>query len=328
MWKTGVTIGKFMPPHRGHKFLIETALAQVEHLTVIVCEKKDDHIPGALRAAWLREIHPTAQVLLIDDYYDDDDDSSLWARLVIGWLGGVPDVAFTSENYGDTWAQEMGCQHVKVDLERANVPIGARFIRADPWAHWQWLEPPLRAYYARRIVVLGAESSGSTTLALHLAAHFNTVWVPEYGRDYCAERGIFDNYAWETGEFEHIAREQIRRENALAREANRILVCDTDAFATRLWHWRYFGHYSPRVDAIAFEHRRPDLYLLTDIDIPFVQDGLRDGEAIRHEMHREFVAQLEKQPVPWRLLSGSRQTRLREALEAIETAASKKSALE
>ncbi|RYG68746.1 histidine kinase [bacterium] len=308
-----------MPPHQGHKFLIETALAQVEELTVIVCEKKDDPISGALRAAWLQETHPAARVLLIDDYYDNDEDSQLWADLTIGWLGGVPDIAFTSEDYGDNWAKAMGCEHVKVDHARSNVPIGARYIRANPLANWRWLEPPLRAYYALRVVVLGAESSGSTTLSLDLAAHFNTVWVPEYGRDYCAQRAIFDNYDWQTGEFEAIAREQIRRENALAREANRVLLCDTNAFATRLWHWRYFGHYSPAVDAIAAEHRKPDLYLLTDVDIPFVQDGLRDGEAIRHAMHDEFVKELQQQDVPWVLISGSRDTRLQTAIEQVKT---------
>lgn len=318
-WKTGVVIGKFLPPHRGHKYLIDTAQNTVEHLTVIICEKRSDPIPGALRAAWMSEIHPQANVLLIDDYYDNDVDSALWARLTIGWLGGVPDVAFTSEPYGEHWAHEMGCRHVNVDFERQAVPISGTQIRANPFTHWHFLEPPVRAYYAKRVVVLGAESSGSTTLSLDLAGHFNTAWVPEYGRDYCAQRHIFDNYAWKTEEFEAIASEQIRRENALAREANKILICDTDAFATRLWHWRYFGHFSEKVDAIAFGHRRPDLYLLTNVNIPFVQDGLRDGEAIREAMHLKFVEELEKQDVPWRIVSGSRQERLLSAISFVES---------
>lgn len=317
-WKTGVVIGKFLPPHRGHKHLIDSAQSAVEDLSIIVCEKRGDPISGELRAAWLREIHPRARVLLIDDYYDNDVDSALWARLTIGWLGYVPDVAFTSEPYGEHWAREMGCQHIEVDFERLTVPISGRQIRANPLTHWNYLEPPLRAYYAKRVVVLGAESSGSTTLALDLAGHYNTVWVPEYGRDYCAHFQIFDNYNWKAQEFEAIAREQIRRENALAREANRILICDTDAFATRLWHWRYFGEFSAMVDEIAFSHRRPDLYLLTDVNIPFVQDGLRDGEAIRHEMHLKFIEELEKQAVPWKLISGSRQGRVAAAIEHID----------
>ena len=317
-WKKGAVIGKFLPPHRGHKFLIERALSEVENLTIIVCEKPSDGIKGELRAAWLREIHPQARVLLIDDNFNDDQDSALWARLTIGWLGAAPDVVFTSENYGPRWAREMGCAHVTVDFERQNVPISATAIRRNPFENWGFLEAPVRAHFARRIVVMGAESSGTTTLALDLAGHFNTIWVPEFGRDYCAQLGIFENYAWKSEEFETIAREQNRRENALAREANRVLIGDTNAFATRLWHWRYFGNFSAQVEKIAAEQRAPDLYLLTDVNIPFVQDGLRDGEAMRHQMHEKFIEELENQAVPWQLVAGSRPARLQFAAAQVE----------
>ena len=69
-------------------------------------------------------------------------------------------------------------------------------------------------------------------------------------------------------------------EDALARQANRILISDTDALATGIWHERYLSKKSAEVEAIAASHRH-DLYLLTDCDLPFVQDGLRDGESIR-----------------------------------------------
>src|SRR5881227_1635745 len=73
----------------------------------------------------------------------------------------------------------------------------------------------------------------------------------------------------QTMEFVHIAREQCRREDEAARQANRLLFCDTDAFATTLWHERYVGRPSPAVAAIA-AGCHPDLYMLTDVDIPFV----------------------------------------------------------
>ena len=80
----------------------------------------------------------------------------------------------------------------------------------------------------------------------------------------------------ETPEFVHIAAEQQPRENAAARQANRVLICNTNAFATTLWHRRYVGTDSPEVKAIAAQGRC-DLYLLTGDEIPFVQGGLCDG---------------------------------------------------
>ncbi len=109
---------------------------------------------------------------------------------------------------------------------------------------------------------------------------------------------------WVVHEFAEIAREQTRREDAAARRANRVLVCDTNAFATTLWHRRYMGGPSAEVEAIA-RAGRCDLYLLTGDEIPFVQDGLRDGEHLRRQMHRWFEEALAAQPVPWLLLRGS-----------------------
>jgi HTH-type transcriptional regulator, transcriptional repressor of NAD biosynthesis genes len=81
-----------------------------------------------------------------------------------------------------------------------------------------------------------------------------------------------------------------------------------------LWHRRYMGNQSAAVEEIA-NQGRCDLYLLTGDEIPFVQDGLRDGEHIRHEMHGWFETALQAQSVPWHLLRGSPQERLHHAVE-------------
>lgn len=315
--RTGVVIGKFYPPHRGHKYLIDTAAAQVERPTVMVCGKPEQLMPGELRAAWLREIHPHVTVLAIDDYYPDDD-SQLWAELTIDWLGGRPDVVFTSEAYGERYAQFLGCRHVAVDPARLAVPCSGTAVRADPLVMWEYLEPPVRAYLAKRVCVVGAESTGTTTLAKDLAAYYRTAWVPEYGREYSEVRLARGDLAdWTTEEFVHIAAEQCRIEDTATREANRLLICDTDAFATSIWHRRYLGHRSPECEAIAAT-RRYDFYLLTGNEIPFVQDGTRDGEHIRHWMHNTFVEELERTGREHVLLSGSREKRLARAVEVID----------
>src|SRR6185369_6545469 len=86
---TAVVIGKFYPPHQGHRFLIETALAQSSEVVVIVCERATDTIAAELRAAWLREVCPAAKVMVVEDVYDERD-SVLWAELTRRWLGRTP----------------------------------------------------------------------------------------------------------------------------------------------------------------------------------------------------------------------------------------------
>ncbi|WP_425615265.1 AAA family ATPase [Anatilimnocola sp. NA78] len=314
-YQTAVVIGKFYPPHRGHHFLIETAFATSARVHVIVCAKPSDTIPGDLRGDWLREVHPTADVMVIDDRYDEHD-SRVWAENTIRWLGHAPEVVFTSEDYGDAYARHMNCAHVQVDKARARVPCSGTMIRRDPYAQWQFLAPPVRGWFSKRVCVLGAESTGTTTLAEDLAATLQTCWVAEYGREYSAMKHARGETTWQTSEFVDIAREQSRRENEQAKQANRILICDTNAFATTFWHRRYMASRSSTVEAIAAAGKC-DLYLLTGDEIPFVQDGLRDGEDIRHEMHRWFETALANQPVPWRMVSGSRQERIEISLRAI-----------
>ena len=316
--KRGLLVGKFYPPHRGHHFLINTARAQVDELHVIVCGKPEQRPSGELRAAWLQEIHPDVRVMLIDDTLDPDD-SQLWAEHSIRWLGFAPDLVFSSEDYGDRFAHYLGCRHLQVDKARQAMPISGTQVRTDPLACWEFIEPPVRGYYARRVCLVGAESTGKTTLAQALAVHYHTTWVAEYGREYTEIKlahGAGDQ--WTSAEFTHIAATQCERENATARQCNRLLICDTDAFATAIWHRRYLGERSPAVEAIAARQRRPDLYLLTDVDAPFVQDGTRDGESIREWMHQTFMTELAAEFRHYRLLCGSWADRFNQAVGFID----------
>jgi len=305
----GIVIGKFYPPHRGHLHLIRAALAGADRVTVIVCERADQRLPGALRAAWLREMAPQARVIVVEDALPADD-SRAWAGYTLEVLGSAPDLVFTSESYGDDYARFLGARHVLVDLERRAVPVSATMIRRDPLAHGEFLEPCVRAHFVRRVCVLGAESSGTTTLARDLAAHFRAEWVPEFGRSYYeAKQHLPGPLGWDDQEFAYIAAAQNRLEDACARRSDRLLVCDTDSFATRLWQERYLGFISPEVERVA-QGRRMDLYLLTDCGIPFVQDGTRDGAHLRERMQRRFEEELRAAGKPYQLVAGTPGRRL------------------
>lgn len=174
-----------------------------------------------------------------------------------------------------------------------------------------------------RIVLIGAESTGKTTLCEALAAHYGTVWVAEYGREHWENKIAAQNTppgetpAWTDDEFIHIAEEQQRRENEAATRANRVLICDTNAFATATWFERYAGTRHPEVDAIGARDK-VDLYLIPSPDVPFVQDGVRDGEKIRGWMHDRFLELIRAGGTPYLLITGAWDARLPQAIAAID----------
>jgi NadR type nicotinamide-nucleotide adenylyltransferase len=318
--RLGFVVGKFYPPHKGHKHLIDTARRQVDRLVVLLAHHPSQKIPGELRQQWLQRIHPDCEIHLVPDELDDD--SQQWANFTIRHLERAPDVVFSSEDYGPRFAAYMGCEHVMVDRARQTVPVSGTLVRAAPLDHLEMLEPCVRAWFVRRVVLIGAESTGKTTLAQRLAEHLETVWVPEYGREYWEIKAAGCDMAkqlpgWNSQEFVHIAAEQQRRENELAERANKVLICDTNAFATGTWHERYLNDRSAAVDAIGGRDR-VDLYLLTEPDFPFVQDGWRDGEAVRDWMHQRFIDQCTSSGAPLLRLPGGLEQRMQHAEAAIQ----------
>jgi HTH-type transcriptional repressor of NAD biosynthesis genes len=166
-----------------------------------------------------------------------------------------------------------------------------------------------------RVCLLGAESTGKTTLAAALAAEYATVWNPEYGRVY-TEVGREHGAPWTSWEFAHIARVHCWYEDFLATLARRVLFCDTDAFTTAVFHESYLG--SPASGFEDLAGRRYDLYLVCGLDVPFADDGLREFEEQRGWMHEQLLAHARRSGSPWLLLAGPHAARLAAAREAVD----------
>ena len=293
-------------------------------MTILLCDKPDQHPSGNFRERWLRELFPTARVVRTPD--DLPEAPEPWARRTLELLDQAPTHVFSSELYGDPYAALMGAHHRLVDLDRSAVPVSGTVIREDALAHWSHLLEPVREFYAFRVVVVGAESTGKTTLCKELADRFRAPWVPEYGREYTellyngslTEAGVGEGHLWDTGDFLTIAAEQNRRENLAARSSNGIIFCDTNAWATGLWHERYLGFRSPELDALGQESL-VHLYLHTAPDLPFVQDGLRDGESIREWMESRFTQALPSL-VPHARITGLGPERTERAIRCVTSA--------
>lgn len=170
----------------------------------------------------------------------------------------------------------------------------------------------------RRVCVLGAESTGKSTIARALAEHYDTLWAPEYGAVYHHQIRPEPAAGWTSDEFVHIARVRDWLEDFLAESANRVLLCDTDTFVTAVFHRLYLKAPHPALEAEAAE-RRYGLYLLCDDDTPFAQDeqGFRRRSA-RQEMHRTYCEWLRERALPYVLLEGPHEERLARATAAID----------
>lgn len=169
-----------------------------------------------------------------------------------------------------------------------------------------------------KVVLFGPESTGKTTLSIQLSKHYNTVWVEEYARPFLQEIWNTERRTCEQKDILPIAEGQIALENKLAKKADRILICDTDLLETKVYSEEYYeGFVDPKLDKAAIANSY-DLYLLTYIDTPWVEDDLRDRPELRLEMFEAFKSALNKYNRPYILLKGDKETRLKTAVAAID----------
>ncbi|MES2317840.1 MAG: ATP-binding protein [Pseudomonadota bacterium] len=160
-----------------------------------------------------------------------------------------------------------------------------------------------------RVAILGAESSGKSTLAAALASHYDTVWVPEYLREFVETKGRVP----EEGDQYGIARIQLERENAAAVSATRFLFCDTTPLMTALYSRWYWGRVDAQLTLLTRQHDYA-FTIVTAPDSPWEADGLqRDSEAVRQSVHEQLLQMLAERDIPYQLVTGSLPQRMLQA---------------
>jgi HTH-type transcriptional regulator, transcriptional repressor of NAD biosynthesis genes len=316
----GIVIGRFMPLHAGHVALIRTALALVDHLTIMICAMPGDTPDGVSRLRWMMEMFPATRIVVAPAPSphaapDGAEARAEWAARIADFHPAPIDQLFASDNRQGMIAAAIGARLVLIDPRREGVPLRSSRVRVDPFAFWRLIPPAVRPSYAHTICLHGPESTGKSMLAAALARHFYTVFVPEYGRTYCEQFGT----DLAMGDLVTIGRTHAALTQAMLRQCNARLILDTDPLMTAVWADMMFGKRDPWFDEFSATAK---LYLLLDIDMPFVDDGLRvyGGDAERRRFFDLSRAELERRGVPYAVINGPAEARFIRALEAIAAA--------
>ena len=287
-FKGGLVLGKFMPPHNGHLHLINSAAEKCEIVYVMICSLKSEPINGILRYNWLKTLYDGQDNIKIIHCQDEnpqkpDECESTDIFYIDYWIKSVYsrikhrsiDVVFTSEEYGDEFAYYLGVEHVLVDIDRTTFPVSGTKVRENPFTNWNFIPDVVKPYFTKRIVIMGPESTGKSTLIKRLADHYSVDYIEEYGRKYTET--IKKGKDLEVEDFFKIATEH--NENILENHTNslnKLLFVDTEAITTKLFGEMYIdGYKDDRIDEI-IQFQWFDLYLLMDVDVPWINDGTRD----------------------------------------------------
>jgi NadR type nicotinamide-nucleotide adenylyltransferase len=165
----------------------------------------------------------------------------------------------------------------------------------------------------KRIAIVGPECTGKTDLAQFLAHHYNTLWVPEVARKFIDQL----NRPYEKEDLITIAEAQVQLEDTLALKANKLLLCDTNLLVIKIWSEFKYGH-CPIEIIEKMVNQKYDLHLLTNIDIPWVDDPQREHPDKRDLLYEIYKSELVKSNVHFIEIKGLHEIRKNTAIEALE----------
>jgi HTH-type transcriptional repressor of NAD biosynthesis genes len=317
--KRGLVIGKFMPIHYGHIALIQFAAQQCDEVIVSMSSTPEDPIDPHLRFSWIMEIFKAEITIKPNMIVDDFDDATLplekrttaWAR-VMQQVYPTIDYIFSSEAYGEPFARQLRAKHISFDAERKKFPVAASLIRNAPLTYWNFIPDVVKPFYVKKICFYGPESTGKSVMAKKIAEQYQTEYVPEVARE------LITSNEFSEGDIIAIGYAQIQRIHEKLVTANKFLFCDTDTITTAIYSNYYLNSVPPILKKLEKEITY-DLYFLFDIDVPWVQDEIRDlgSSDNRKEMFAIFKHELEKRGIPYIRVKGNWSERERIVTEAL-----------
>lgn len=313
--------GKFLPFHKGHEAMIRFALTKCDFLTVLVCCSDKEKVPDTVRLKWIKKTFDAQKNIEIKsfNYLESElpntstssrEVSMIWANK---FKSLFPDysLVITSEQYGNFVASFMGIRHIPFDISRQIVPISATSVRNNLFTNWQYLPDSVKQDLAMKVVILGTESTGKTTLTEKLAAHYNCSAVKEAGRDLIANSNSFsfdDLYL--------VANEHAKRIEKTVLGDSPLIIIDTDIHITKSYAKFIFDN-QLEVNDYIYDSNKANLYLYLKNDVKYIQDGTRLSEADRNLLDLSHRKILNLHNINYVEVKGNWEQRFKKALEHI-----------
>jgi len=328
--------GKYLPLHLGHVYAIVYASTMVDELYVVLSHSeyrdkalcrntKMNYIPAQIRLRWLSMLTkdmPHVKVIEIeDDHGENDYDWAKGAAMIKKRIGKPIEYVFSSEKEYDPIFSKLypDSKHVVIDPNRTNVKISATQIRAEGvFCNWSYIPDVVKPYFVKKVVLVGTESCGKSTLTKNLAKIYNTTYVKEYGRTMCEELGGCDGIMIKE-DYQQIAYGHKLEEYKAIERANKLVFIDTEAIVTQFYSNLYNTEHQPVLDEIA-KLQNYDLWLFLEPDVMWVNDGLRvhGDKSVRDRNNLYLKELLNKQGIHYESLNGDYQNRLMEAIKLID----------
>ena len=333
-YRTGFVVGKFAPLHKGHQKVIETALANCEFVFVLsYTSEKFQKCDAETREQWLKFIYAAEiesgklNVHVVNPRLDltmpkDDDNPILHReyckRKCMEHFDYEINAVFGSEEYIRPLAEALGdkTEWFLVDLNRHEYPISGTQLRKmskkDKISFDQYVHPFVAGTFISRVLFLGGESTGKSTLARACADNLNGAFVHEYGRELWEQTNGHLQFA----HMEQIAARQHQLEVATSKWQGYIdfVFCDTSALTTWWYSKEMFGLASPKLTSQAFNGVKDsyDYVFLCDTDIPFDQDGTRKDAEFRNRGNTFYINTLTMLKIPFTIVKGSVEERIKQ----------------
>ena len=288
--------GKFLPFHKGHEAMINFALANCDFLTVLVCCSDKENIQDTYRKAWIEKAFEKEKNIeirtfnyleseLLNTSESSESVSKIWAEV---FKKQLPDYSLliTSEEYGNFVAAFMNIQHIAFDIPKKLYPVSATAVRNDVFNNWQFVPDSVKPDLLLKVVILGTECTGKTTLTEKLAKYFNCSFVSEAGRDIIANSNSFtfnDLYL--------VASEHATRIDKSILADSPLVIIDTDIHTTKSYSLFTFEK-ELEISTDIYNSNRANIYLYLNNDVEYLQDGTRLSEADRNLLdlsHRQVL---------------------------------------